>query len=293
MPTKLSVSSIVKINVGQGHGGRSGVGADGNPACLRKCGELDPNGDVKRIIGSLMELSTPRFVFLNRVSNRAYEMLKKLFLTLSKLPPFLMLALILGLSVIITQVVMTQLSNVNSTTALGSSVSGPQKIIGMAVFSFLLTLLLPILSLRLEYGNRKKARLGDRHSKWEEILNVPMEATYPILITDAWSRIKSNIAGEAISVPDVRTTHWEVAQVDENRKQVHLVLTYVHAPLGRKASEIRPRQLFCTVNLVGQGTRSQIRLIFKAQSPMDFRTVCEIIEQTKSTMKLIIETVPV
>jgi len=124
------------------------------------------------------------------------------------------------------------------------------------------------------------------------ILDQITKECYAALLPDAWMNLKDAFPGLFIKVPDVRGTHWELLDIDENKRQIRLVLRYVHDPLFIKRWRLYPRKLLCVVRLKGKGVRSEAEFLFHADSAMDYASVLEIIERTNSLLREAIEAKP-
>jgi hypothetical protein len=146
----------------------------------------------------------------------------------------------------------------------------------------LISLQIALLSLKLQthYSVRKRGLLSPRELKSGRYLNQSMEQTIGLLPPEAWQVVKLALPGLCISVPDLRSSHWELLEENEIKREMRLVLQYVHNPLGIKIWRLYPRRMLCTVKLKGKGVSTKVELTYSADSAMDYRTVYEIIDQT-------------
>jgi hypothetical protein len=131
---------------------------------------------------------------------------------------------------------------------------------------------------------RKKGLIAPSDLKSSRYLNQGMVQTIPVLLPEAWQTLKSQFPGMLIRVPCMRDTHWEVLNYDERRRELRLVLQYVHTPLGIKSWRLYPRRLFCNARLTGKGMRTEAELTYTADSAMDYQTVYGIIDQTNGCL---------
>jgi hypothetical protein len=131
---------------------------------------------------------------------------------------------------------------------------------------------------------------GDRKST--AILDQVTKEAYAALLPDAWASLKDVTPGLFIKVPDVRGTHWELVDIDENKRKIRLAMRYVHDPLFLERWRLYPRKVLCTLALNGKGVRSEAEFIYHADSAMDYSTVLAIIKQTNDQIRLAVEREP-
>ena len=132
---------------------------------------------------------------------------------------------------------------------------------------------------------RKKTLLSPPVMKHQNYLNHPIKESFSVLLPQAWQKAKDVLPGLFIQIPDVRRTHWELLEQNENRQELRLQLRYVHDPLAIKPWRLYPRKLSCTLKLTGKGMRSEAALCFYADSTMDYKTVYTIIDHTRASVK--------
>jgi hypothetical protein len=132
----------------------------------------------------------------------------------------------------------------------------------------------------LRFGVRKKGLLSREPHSSIEYLNQTISVPVPLVADKAWACTKENL-GEIIKAKGSLRTHWELEQMDEFNRNMRLSLRYVHDPLGKKPWQLVARQIECRLALKANGVNSNLNLEFKANSPMDYATVKEIIDQTK------------
>jgi hypothetical protein len=140
-----------------------------------------------------------------------------------------------------------------------------------------------------QYQSRKRGLLNKPSRKNVDLLDQTIKETYPLLLPQAWSKLRSSLPGLLVKVPDLRATHWELVEVNEYDRQLRLIMHYVHDPLYTKYWRVYPRRISCVVKLAGKGVRSVAEFTYHADSVMDYRTVTAIIEQTISQVKAAIE----
>jgi hypothetical protein len=116
----------------------------------------------------------------------------------------------------------------------------------------------------LRFGVRKKGLLSREPHSSIEYLNQTISVPVPLVADKAWACTKENL-GEIIKA----------------KGSLRLSLRYVHDPLGKKPWQLVARQIECRLALKANGVNSNLNLEFKANSPMDYATVKEIIDQTK------------
>jgi hypothetical protein len=206
--------------------------------------------------------------------------IRSLFLALSRMPPTLILLTILGLAVVVTDITMS----LHGVAVFSPRVQMSPTELTKTVLWLSAVLFTSVLSLRQKYSPKRNVKLAKREASHAKYLNVADTQTYPVLVSEAWKGLKETVGGEVIKSPDIRATHWDILATNEKSKTLDLVLRYVPTPLGRKPWNLYSRKLTCTASLSGRGTKCELKLIFKAQSPMDYRTLKETIEATKEAL---------
>jgi hypothetical protein len=139
------------------------------------------------------------------------------------------------------------------------------------------------------YQSRKRGLLHKTGPKTFDLLDQSIKETYPVLLPQAWRNVKNSFPGLFVKVPDLRATHWELVEANENNRQLRLVMHYVHDPLHTKYWRVYPRRISCIVKVKGRGVRSEVEFTYHADSAMDYQTVAAIIRQTISQVKTAIE----
>ncbi len=210
--------------------------------------------------------------------------LKAPFLALASMPPFVMLLLILALAAAVTALYM----NWSDSPQVLASVTyfthhHPRLSLILELGFVLAPALLPVVVAWCDvYAVRRKGILPQRKSP--EYLNQAIKLEVPVGSTRAWQALKTNFSEEVIQTSDTRRSHWEITELNENRRQLKLSLRYTHNPLGRKKSQFAARSLTCSTKVTGRGTQTEIELTFGAKSPMDYETVRELIERTQERL---------
>lgn len=194
---------------------------------------------------------------------------------ISKLSPSLVLLVLLGLSVLVTQWVMKMgIQNYGTHMAQMFWVL----MLTFLAASFFAHFVMP-------YRMMKHGLLKNTPLMLTHYLNTPVKQDLVVTAPEAWGRLHDSLTEQIIKTPDTKFTHWEVADINDRNKTMTLAMRYVHNPLGRKPHEVFARQLSCNLKLTGKGTRSEVELTFTAHSAMDYRTVYAIVEETKLAVK--------
>lgn len=126
----------------------------------------------------------------------------------------------------------------------------------------------------------KATKLGESHLP----LNNTTKKESRLLFSSAWQNFENALSYCTVKAPDTRTAVWRPVSIDKDRGQMHFELTYTPRGLGRRKYEIYPRTLGLFVDLRNKGIRSEAVLTYRAKSPMDYRTVSELIERTNVTI---------
>src|ERR1700733_1435093 len=129
----------------------------------------------------------------------------------------------------------------------------PGLLLGLVVVLNLTKLLAPIW---WQYQSRKRGLLNKTSRKNVDFLDQTIKETYQVLLPQAWSNLKSSLPGLLVKVRDLRATHWELVEANENDRQLRLTMQYVHDPLYTKYWRVYPRRISCIVKLKGKGVRS-------------------------------------
>lgn len=214
--------------------------------------------------------------------------LRLLFIWLAQLPPFVMLLMILGCSTIVTYLHMNLRDT--ATTAITHFASPDDHMsLSLSIVVIVSLLFLQIVTLQRQTmtWRTKKQKIHTEGAKLQ-FLNTPTTMEVPVASPDAWAAIKRNLQGEIIKVCDTRRTHWEIVGLDESRRQLRLSLRYTNDPLGRKPYQVSARKLTCSMKVTSLGGRkTQVELLFSSKFPMDYRTVRELIDRTKTAISRI------
>jgi hypothetical protein len=144
-----------------------------------------------------------------------------------------------------------------------------------------------IVKLRYETQKKKNRLAGDIEQPAKlNFLNTPTSFEIPIPTRHVWTALKDNLQQEIIKGTDTRRTHWEILRADQMQKKMDLMLRYTNDPLGRKPYQVSSRNLTCSIKLnTGGGQKTQVELTFTARNPMDYQTVIELIERTKTAIR--------
>jgi len=155
--------------------------------------------------------------------------------------------------------------------------------------SILLQIIATFLPVFRRYWVRKRGIRTAADLKIGRYLNQKMEQTIALLLPEAWQVVRLALPGLYVTVPDIRSSHWEVLEINEVRREMRLSLRYFHDPLGIKIWRLYPRQILCHVKLRAKGVRTNIELTYTADSAMDYPTVYNIIDKTNENIKAAME----
>lgn len=134
------------------------------------------------------------------------------------------------------------------------------------------------------YTLRKRGQLlGERRSS-RLLLNQPIKKQSPLLFQSAWKGLEETLSNCVVKTPNMRSTVWRSLLIDKDKRQMQFELTYTPRGLGRRKNEVYPRTITLVVDLRNKGIRSEVILTYSAKSPMDYRTVRELIERTNATI---------
>lgn len=115
-------------------------------------------------------------------------------------------------------------------------------------------------------------------------LNKTTKKESRLFFSSAWQNFENALSYCTVKAPDTRPAVWRPVSIDKDRGQMHFELTYTPRGLGRRKCEIYPRTLNLFADLRNKGIRSEVVLTYRANSPMDYRTVGELIGQTNATI---------
>ncbi len=161
----------------------------------------------------------------------------------------------------------------------------------VVVFSVTLAVLLisfalPLILLSESYRLRlKRSAFANADKNRYEHLNRNHMIKIPQLSTLAWQTLKNNLC-RIIKTPDIRQTHWQLVELNENEKELRLKLFYNKNTLGLKPWQLAAHKIECCAKLKGDGVNSILTLCFTACSPMDYQIVRDIVEKSKEALSV-------
>lgn len=233
-------------------------------------------------------MRTKRFNFESGSKSEPVNPLRALFMWLAQLPPVVMLMLILACSVIVTCFYMNLRETAKSAVTQFAPSAHLMNPLSIFVIALLLIAPFEILQQSKAMTWRSKRRKTLPEDAKLQFLNTPTTLEVPVACPNAWVAIKSNLQEEIIKGCETRRTHWEIVGLNESRKQLRLSLRYTNDALGRRPYQLSARNLTCSMRVTSLGGhKTQVELSFGSKFPMDYRTVRELIDQTKKAIRRI------
>lgn len=149
-----------------------------------------------------------------------------------------------------------------------------------------LKLLEPFVPTLMSWQLEKQRLTGGCKLESTSHLNCPLIQTFNLDAATAWKNLSVTLPGMAIAVHGIRSTNWQLVEDYERRLQMRLRLTYFHEVTGSKSGQMYPRTVNCLCTISGKGMKSDVSLVYSADSAMDNKTVREIIDQTNSALQV-------
>lgn len=227
---------------------------------------------------------------------------RALFLTLSRMPPVLMLIVIIGLAVAVTMSVMNTIGAAETQRAYSDPVSlavddfrrhHPRAYSGLGLGALAALCGIRIYNRRRGLKQRAKkiadaAKQKESAAEWlernpstkpKDVLDKEITIKFPVAVNVAWESLKQ-LDGQDMRSADVGSAHWTTKSADEAAHRLSLELVYGHTTFGAKPANQYSRVLNCDAQLNGGNFESAMVLKFHAQSAMDYATVLALIART-------------
>jgi hypothetical protein len=165
-----------------------------------------------------------------------------------------------------------------------ASDDGAQSVFSIVLFIGMVAFVVPLTTYRtMVEGATKKLKFVPSYGRHLTEISRH-ELTVPALRPNAWRGLNESLDCMIVKVPDRRRAVWTLEKVNEESRSLSASLLYTPDALGRKAAEIYPRRMHVNARVEGFGVSSKLFLTYTIDSPMDFRSVKELVERTNENI---------